>query len=198
MSDGVEISGVLVTYRIEKTLVGRVRIRAADELDGDEIMRRHHASVVWMKLVAESLRLEPLADGIDAMGDDERGPLDLLGEKVPERTIERPCQLHFFAIFCDECKRPIKVADRFRGAAKHALPCLIGRNVEKFSFTGVGQIDDAFDVFVHFQERLKTLRRPNCLIFFLSLPWLTVPAMNSLSPAALNRALVQRMPQSRE
>ena len=150
----------------------------------------------WLPVLENGLRHQTMR--IDAMGDDKCRPLDLLGEKVPERTIERPGQLHLFAIFCDERKRPVKVADRFRSAGEHALPCLIRRNVEKLSFIGVGQIDDAFDVFVHFQERLKTLRRPNCLIFFLSLPWLTVPAMNSLSPAALNRALVQRMPQSRD
>ena len=69
----------MIAARVEEPLVRRVRIRAADELDRDEIMRRNHSCVVGMKLVPKTLFHEPLTDGINTVCDDERRPLDLLG-----------------------------------------------------------------------------------------------------------------------
>ena len=41
-----------------------------------------------MELSFESLRLEPIEDRIDAVGDDESGALLPLGEEIPHRPIE--------------------------------------------------------------------------------------------------------------
>ena len=149
VADQVEISGILVANRIKKSLVSRVGVGAADELDRDEIMRRNHARVVRMKLISETLFLEPLSNGIDAMSDDERRPLDLLGQKVAQRPVERTGQLDRLAVLGDERERAVEVADGFRRAVEHALARLPGGEVEQLGFVGVGQVNDAFDVLVH-------------------------------------------------
>ena len=163
VANQAEVGGVVVAARIEKAFVRRVGVWAAYELDGHQIMRWNHARVVRMKLIAKSLFLEPLANIIDAMSDDERGPLDLLCQKIAQRSVERAGQLDRLTILGDKREGAIEVADGFWRAGEHALARLGAGEIMQLGLVGIGQVNDAFDVLVH-DRRLFTShpkRQPN-------------------------------------
>ena len=165
VANRAEVGGVVVAARIEKAFVRRVGVRAAYELDGHQIMRWNHARVVRMKLIAKSLFLEPLVNSIDAMSDDERRPLDLLCQKVAQRSVERAGQLDRLAVLGDKREGAVEVADGFRRAGEHALARLGAGEIVQLGLVGIGQVNDAFDVLVH-DRRLFTSnpkRQPNAL-----------------------------------
>ena len=149
VADRVEVGWVVVAPRVEKALVCRVGIGAADELNRHQVMCRNHACVVRMKLVAKTLFFKPLANGVDAMSDDERRTLDLLGQEIAQWPVERAGQLDRLATLGNERERAVEVTDGFRRVGKHALARLVGGEVEQLGLIGISQVNDPFDVLMH-------------------------------------------------
>ena len=65
----------------EEPSVNRIRIRAAEKSDLGQVVRRHHAGVGRVKLVAESVLVEPAPDLIDAVSHHERRTVDSLDDE---------------------------------------------------------------------------------------------------------------------
>ena len=59
-------------------------------------MRGNHPRVARMKLIGEPLALELFVNGINAIGDNQRGPGRTLGEEVAHGAIERTGEAHLF------------------------------------------------------------------------------------------------------
>src|ERR1700730_11806073 len=78
----VQVCGQGVTLRREKAGVSRVWVGAANQLNLDDIMGRYHSCVARMELTGESLDVELLVYGIDAIGNDQRRTLLAFGKKV--------------------------------------------------------------------------------------------------------------------
>src|SRR5215210_7576303 len=89
-ADFIEVRRKLVSLWIEETCVSRVRIRATNQLNLDDVMRRDHPRVAGMKLFAESILAQPTVDRVNAIGDDQRRSLVPLCEKVTYWPVHRP------------------------------------------------------------------------------------------------------------
>ncbi len=75
-ADLVEVGRQAVALRGEEALVGRVRIGTADQPELDDVVRRHHPRVARVKLPGQALGREQVPDRVDALGDDERRPVE--------------------------------------------------------------------------------------------------------------------------
>jgi hypothetical protein len=55
-----------------------------------------------MKLPAETLRVQPLANGVDSIRDNQSRPLRALGEEVAKGAVKRPCEPNPFSVPCHD------------------------------------------------------------------------------------------------
>src|SRR2546430_2674822 len=148
-TDFVQVGWQGVALRSEETRVGRVRIRAADELDFHDVMRRHHARVAGMELVVEALGLKLLVNRVDAVGDDERGSFVTLGEEVAHRAIERPGHANSLAVARQQSEGAVNLADVFGLAREQALTRFIGCHIVDAVKGRLEEVNDPFNVMVH-------------------------------------------------
>ena len=147
-ADLVEIGGELVALRIEEAQVNGIGVRASDELQLDDVMRRHHARVAGMKLVLEAFALEPGVENIDAVGDDERGTFGALGEEVTERAVHGTGEPDTFAFARNEGERAFDFADGFGRSVEHAGAGFIHGHVVNLVGGGIEEVNNAFEIFV--------------------------------------------------
>ena len=148
-ADVVEVGRKRVALRREVARVGRVGIGTADELDFHHVMRRHHARVAGMKLPVQSLGLELVENGVNAVGHDQRRAFGALGQEVTHRAVHRTRHADGLALAREQRERAVNLAHRLGLAGKDALARLIEAQVVDLVEGRVEQVNHAFDVFVH-------------------------------------------------
>ena len=107
-------AGSDVALRREEPRVDRIRIRAADERQLDDVVRRDHPGVARMKLRREAVGVSASMQGVDAVGDVQRRALVPLGQEVPQRPIDRARHAHRDALGGHQGERPVDRAYRRR------------------------------------------------------------------------------------
>ena len=105
-----------------------------------------------MKLAVESLGLELVVNGVNAVGHDERRALVPLGEEVAHRAVEGARHADCFAFACEQGEGAVNVANGFRLAGKHTLACFVHGHVVDAIERRIQEINDAFNSVVHKSE----------------------------------------------
>ncbi len=93
-ADFVQILRASIALWGKETCVGRIGIRATDELQFHNVMRRNHPGITGMKLVAQAFGFELVVNSINAVSHNERGAFGTFGKKVPHGPVERASHPH--------------------------------------------------------------------------------------------------------
>src|SRR6185437_231245 len=110
-ADQVEIGWQHAARRIEETLVNRIRIGTADELQRGDVVRWNHARIARMKLVRPPAMLELSLDLVDSLGDDQHRTGGRFGEEVSQRPVEASGEHDALAVLRDERERAVERED---------------------------------------------------------------------------------------
>ena len=110
--------------RIEESLMHRIGIRAANQTQGGDVVRRHHSRVARMELFHPTLARQLAGDLVDALGDYQDGPVECLGEKITERPIETPRQHYPLAFLRYQGKGAVDVKNRIHVTSEQPAPGL--------------------------------------------------------------------------
>ena len=145
LANRVEVRGKRPAVGCEEARVGRLRIRAADERQLHDVVRRHHPRVAGVKLVLEARVDERRVQRVDAIRDEQRRAFVALRQEIPHRPIQRPRQADGDAVDGDDGKRPVDGADGGGVAAEHSPAGLVEVQVVEAGLLRVEQVDDAFD-----------------------------------------------------
>src|SRR5712692_1002295 len=74
-ADLIQVGGQRVAAGSEKARIRRIRVGAAQELDLEQIMCRHHPRVGGLKLIVQPLRAQEIMDRADPVRDHQTWPL---------------------------------------------------------------------------------------------------------------------------
>jgi hypothetical protein len=94
-----------------------------------------------MELIGQSVLRQEMVDRVDPVGHDQRRPFGLLGEKEPQRPVERARHPHMESVAGDQGERSVDRPDGFRVAAQYSGPGLVDRHVIDSVDRGIGEVE---------------------------------------------------------
>jgi hypothetical protein len=144
-ADGVEVGRQHAAGRIEEAPVGGVRIGAADEAQGGDMVGRHHAGVRGMELPAVAQLHQAVADGVDALRDHQHGPGHFLGEEVAQGPVEAAGEADALALAGDQRERALDPEHRLGLPREDPPPRLLHIDVPDLLAGGRDEVEDARD-----------------------------------------------------
>ena len=102
-----------------------------------------------MKLVGEAFGFQRLEDCLHAIGHKKRRPRRALGQKISNGPVERTRHAHRLAVLGQQREGAVNFAHALRVATQNARPRLVGAHVENAVGSGVGEVNNSFNVLVH-------------------------------------------------
>ena len=152
-ADGIEIGGQRAGCGREEARVDGIGIGAADKLQFDDVVRRHHARVAGVKLRVQTFGLEPVEDGVDAVSHDQRRAFSAFGQKIAHGPVERARHLDGLARPREQGEGAFDSPHGFRRMLEQKLAGVVDAQVVDLVCFGVRQVDDSFNIVVHNQPQ---------------------------------------------
>lgn len=145
-SDFVEVRRQAVSFWGKEPGIDGIWIRAADELDFDDVMGWDHAGVRGVELIGEAFALELGVEGVHAVGDDQGGAFGAFGEEVAHGTVETAGHADGFAVASQEGEGAIDGLDCVRVSGEDPGAGFLDGEVVESVQGGVEQVHDALDI----------------------------------------------------